>query len=351
MLFLENGKWIQKPFSPGYYSRNQIPFDYIPGAKCERFENEVLIRNLDPEDADLLQLYAGQVLLGYNYAQKFIIIHGVAKSSKSTFLNILKGIVGQSNTAELRTWLLNERFETSRFIGKQLLYGADVPGDFLNCEGASAIKRLTGGDEIETEHKGRNATVIIKGCFNVVIVSNSRLVVMMDGDKTPWQRRLILIDFPKPITSSPIPNFDKLLIETEGSGILNWMLAGAEKLMTDIKEGRGFVMTPEQIERVENLLYESDSVRAFAREKIVVCQNADVSTEEISTAYVDFCENKGWDAIPQRKFETSIPDAMLELYRISKSSNLTRNGKRCRGYVGVRIRSNNPEMQEQETEW
>ena len=105
------------PFSPRYYSRNQIPIDYEAGADCPRFIAELLEPCLNEEDIDLLQRYAGSLLLGGNRAQVFMIITGTAAGGKSTFVSILEKIIGELNTYELRTQHLHQRFEIYNYVG------------------------------------------------------------------------------------------------------------------------------------------------------------------------------------------------------------------------------------------
>src|SRR6478609_6687050 len=69
---------------------------------------------------------------------------------------VIVGIIGATNVGTLRPDLLAERFELGRLLGKSLLYGADVPDNFLNCKGASVLKALTGGDPATLELKLSN---------------------------------------------------------------------------------------------------------------------------------------------------------------------------------------------------
>ena len=100
---------------------------------------------------------------------------------KSTLVRILEAIVGQ-NVCQLRTDLLAERFETSRFIGKTLLAGKDVSGNFLHSRGAHVLKALVGDDQLSGELKGLNAAPPILGQFDVAITCNSHLRLKLDGD-------------------------------------------------------------------------------------------------------------------------------------------------------------------------
>ena len=75
-----------------------------------------------------------------------------------------------------------ERFELGRFLGKTLLYGADVPENFLNQRGASVIKTLTGYDPVTLEFKRSNESPLVICAFNALVTCNSRLTVHLEGD-------------------------------------------------------------------------------------------------------------------------------------------------------------------------
>ena len=85
--------------------------------------------------------------------QVIVILSGTAQGGKSTFVQVVSGVIGKENIATLRTEQLNQRFETASFLGKTLLHGADVPSDFLTQKNASILKSLTGGDSMSVELK------------------------------------------------------------------------------------------------------------------------------------------------------------------------------------------------------
>ena len=53
----ENGRWVLKPFSPDYHSRNRCNLVYDSSAQCPRFKEQLLAPLLENEDIDLLQKY------------------------------------------------------------------------------------------------------------------------------------------------------------------------------------------------------------------------------------------------------------------------------------------------------
>jgi putative DNA primase/helicase len=133
------------------------------------------------EDIDLLQRWCGVALVGSNLVQVVMLLTGMAGGGKGTFIRVLRGIIGPHNMATLRTSLLGTRFELGRFLGRTLLYGADVAPDFLNCGSAGVLKSLTGGDPMKLEFKSTNARPEIICAFNVILTSNIHLRVRLRG--------------------------------------------------------------------------------------------------------------------------------------------------------------------------
>ena len=143
-------------FGPSFRRRNKLAVEYRAGAVCPVFLDTLLRPALESDEIDLLQRWCGLALVGVNMAQRFVILAGTAGGGKGTLIRVINGIIGASNVGTLRPDLLGERFELGRLLGKSLLYGADVPDNFLNCKGASVLKALTGGDPVTLEFKGYN---------------------------------------------------------------------------------------------------------------------------------------------------------------------------------------------------
>jgi len=287
----------------------------------------------------MLQQYAGQCLLGRSLTQRILILDGVGGASKGAFVLTIIGIVGPQNARELRTRFLADRFEIGRCLGKTLLIGSDVRANFLSEEGSHRLKSLVGGDLLEAELKNRNAQFRIEGVFNTVITSNTRLRVRLQGDETAWKRRLAIAHYENPFNGPKIPDIDQFLLRTEGSGILNWCLEGARKLLKSIHQTGDISLSTRQVERVKTLLSESDSLRIFLRENLVGTPGADLTGTEILERYTSYCISAGWSPTPLRLAQSSLDDLMLELFSAAKVHDIKRDGKNQRGFRYVRFRN------------
>jgi P4 family phage/plasmid primase-like protien len=338
--FVEDGDIQFGGFSAEDFSRNRSPFAFDAGAECPRFLNELIYSAVEPDDADLLQRWAGLALFGYNLPQRFLILDGTANGGKGTLVRIIQALVGLTNSYQLRTECLLERFETYRYRGKTLLIGPDVAGDFLMQRGVSMLKSLVGGDPLSGEGKGLNGDFPMFGTFNVIMSCNSRLRVRLDGDTSAWRRRLLIVRYQNPPPAKRVLDFDHVLLREEGSGILRWALAGFVKLQTEFAETGDFALSDAQRERVDSLLAESDSLRLFVKASLERHEFDNVTSSEISQAYAEFCADKGWNALPSAIVERTLPDLMLEAFHVTKSHSIERDGKKTnRGWRQVRLKA------------
>lgn len=330
-----DGVFMLKPFSPDYLSRNQSPLVFQPDAKCPRFLDELLLPAVTAEDAILIQKYAGLCLLGHNLIQRFLILDGEAGRGKTQLALIIQLLVGLTNCTQLRTAHLGERFETFRFLKKTLLVGVDVQADFLNTPGASVIKGLVGGDLFDAEQKGGTGSFQIPGNFNILITSNARLRVRLEGDLGAWRRRLNIARFESPPPKKKIPDFGRRLVEEEGSGILNWALDGLRALLNDIAEIGDIYMSPAQAGVVDALLAESDSLRHFLKHAVERRPGSDLTANEIIEAYAEYCPEKGWTALPITLVQRQLESLILELFGTVKVNDIRRNDRNQRGFRSV----------------
>jgi putative DNA primase/helicase len=331
MLRLSDKKLL--PFSPSYRRRNKLAVAFDPAATCPLFLDTLMRPALDADDLDLLQRACGLFLIGENLAQRILLLTGTAGGGKGTFVRVLVAIIGASNVGALRTQLLGERFELGRFLGKTLLYGADVPDNFLNHRGASILKALTGGDPVTLEFKNSNEAPGIICKFNIVVTCNSRLTVHLEGDTAAWRRRLGMIEYHKPKPEKVIADLSERIFAREASGVLNWMLKGLEKVHADSWQ---LHLTSAQQQLVDDLLLESDSHTVFVRESLTRDPEAQLTVADCYAGYVEFCDEHGWRALTRNRFGALIGDAVVHQFGITTRHDLEDDNRKAqRGWKGI----------------
>jgi phage/plasmid-associated DNA primase len=339
----ENGGQLLE-FLPTFISRNRSTIVFDENAVCPRFLNELIYPAMHQDDVVLVQKYFGQCMLGWNLTQKLLILEGLDDLGKSTLVLVIQRVVGLKNCTQLRTKMLEERFEIFRFLKKTLLTGIDVEPNFLNTRAAYVLKGLVGGDIFDAEQKSGTGSFQVQGVFNAIVTSNSRQRVNLSGgDVGAWRRRLLKIRCEGEKPKRKIRRFDELLVRQEGSGILNWAIAGAAMLLDEIAETGDIALTERQRKVVDGLLAESDSLRFFLRNKVQKSESDDLSVDEIIEAYAKFCPEMGWAPLPITVIHKSLDGLMLELFHVLKAHSLKRDGRSMRGFRGVGLKPMEPD--------
>src|SRR5215813_3180929 len=320
-------------FAPAYRRRNKLAVPYDPRAKCQLFLDTLMRPALDADELDLLQRACGFFLIGENLAQRILLLIGTAGGGKGTFIRVLRGIIGADNVGALRTQLLCERFELGRFLGRTLLYGADVPDDFLNHRGASILKSLTGGDPVTLEFKNSNEAPSIVSKFNIVVTCNSRLTVRLEGDTAAWRRRLAHIEYRNEKPENVIADLSDQILLREASGVLNWMLEGERKIRGD---GWQLHLSAAQQKVVDDLLLESESHVVFVRESLTRDREGQLTVADCYAAYVELCNEHGWRPLTKNKFGAVIGDTVVHEFGIASRHDIPDSkGKEQRGWKGI----------------
>lgn len=297
-----------------------------------------LKRALPDDDVDLLQRWFGLVLLGYNIAQKMLILSGQPQSGKGVIARVVTRLVGPDNVGTLRTNELGGRFEISRLRHKFLIYGGDVSADFMNTNGAQVLKTITGGDPVSVEYKNSNETPAAEPIYgSILVTANSRLRVRFEEDKEAWRRRIVLIQFERESVreSDQIIALDADLFRREGAGILNWALEGLAKLGRD----QGKLLLSERQKSIRDaLVEESESYVAFAKEGVIEDEDGTLTVNEAYEGYVVFCHARGWTPWSARRFGSVFKEYVARHFGKTQNHDLTSSsGTTVRGWDGIRL--------------
>ena len=147
--------WETMPLSPDFVITNQIPWDYDPNAYCEIVDKTLhKLANGDDAVYDLLEEIIGYTFYRRNELRKSFILLGDKANGKSTFLDMIKTLLGEDNISALDLAELNSRFKTAGLFGKLANVGDDISDDFI--PDVSIFKKLVSGDRVSAERKGKD---------------------------------------------------------------------------------------------------------------------------------------------------------------------------------------------------
>ena len=224
---LKTGKWLAP--SPAHRISKCVGVRYDPQAACPRwkaFLSDILV---DRERVAFVQRFAGYSLTGLVDEEKLLFMHGTGANGKSVMANVLAAVFGEYAVtvgSELLAVTKNES-DASRF--KHRLQGARLA--LVNEVGQSdtfndhRIKEITSREAIPTRALYGEAFDFYP-THTIWVRGNHRPAIRDSGDGM-W-RRLILLLFGRQFAPEErVRDLDRQLLEAEGSGILNWLIAGA----------------------------------------------------------------------------------------------------------------------------
>jgi putative DNA primase/helicase len=183
------------PFSPEYVITNMIPWDWNPNAYFEltdQIMNNISVH--DPAVRSLLEEMIGSCFYRSNALAggKAFILTGTGANGKSTFLDMVKCLLGRQNISVLDLKKLNDRFSTVMMFGKCANIGDDISDEFV--VDTAEFKKIVTGQSIDAEHKGQPKFNFDPFC-KLLFSANSIPRIGKGRDSGAILRRLVIVPF------------------------------------------------------------------------------------------------------------------------------------------------------------
>ena len=180
-----------KDFTPEIVITNKIPWPYNPAAHSDLLDHT--LNRLACDDAEvraLLEEMVGYCLYRRNELGKAFILIGDKSNGKSTFLHVVKNMLGDKNIASLDLKELGDRFKTAELFGKLANIGDDIGDEFI--ANASVFKKLVTGDRVNVERKGQDPFEFNNYAKFLFSANN---IPRMKDKTGAVQRRLVIVPF------------------------------------------------------------------------------------------------------------------------------------------------------------
>jgi P4 family phage/plasmid primase-like protien len=286
------------PFTQEKIFFNKLPVKYNPKSKCpqiEKFLKEVLSKE---EDIKVFYELGGFCLLKeYKFEKAFMFV-GDGRNGKDKSLELIKRMVGIENCCSVPlSSLIPESFIISEFFGKMVNTAGEINNTDL--KDTSVFKALTGRSLISAPRKFLNPIKLVNYCK--FIFACNELPMVYDNSRGFWDR-WVLLEFPFTFVSreeyeSEKDKNDKLKIrdediitkittEEELSGFLNECLNALDRLLIH----RDFSSTLGSKQVKEVWIRKSNSVMAFAMDKIEEDYDSSISKKSFRKHYSDYCK-------------------------------------------------------------
>jgi len=197
--------------TPEYFITNPIPYDlpYISesGEIPKTPKIDKLFSQWITGDVEILYEIIAYSMCSNKFMQRLFAFVGAGANGKTTFVSLIKRLLGNYNCVATELRLLSERnFETAIIYKRLLAIIGEVGYDDLS--NTSQLKKLSGEDDIRFEFKGKQP-FSDKNTATILCCTNS---LPRSPDKsTGFYRRWFILDFPNqfPVGKNPVDSISE----------------------------------------------------------------------------------------------------------------------------------------------
>lgn len=248
--------------SPNCIIQNMVDVNYNPNAHCEVVDKvlDKLVCN-DSGLRGLLEEMIGYTLYRRSEIGKAFILVGDKQNGKSTFLAMLRSLIGSKNTSSLDLTDFEVKFKNADLYGKLANLGDDIRGEYITD--SSITKKIITGDRVNVERKGKDPFEFDPYCTCIFSANNIPRVKDPTG---AFARRIILIPFDARFSKSD-PDYDPF-IKTKllNSEALEYLLLLSIDGLKRVLKNKAFSETSRTIELVNEYHMENNPVLEFFKE-------------------------------------------------------------------------------------
>ena len=289
-------------FDPKYIITNKINFDYNPKAKSELVKNTMKKISCNNDDIIML-LYevAGYCLFRKSELGKSFILTGSGANGKSTYLDMIRTMLGANNISSLDLSELCSEFKNATIVGKLANIGDDISGDFI--PDVSIFKKLCTGEALtfnekfKTPYQSESYAKLLFSANEVPRMGKSR-------DSYAIKRRVVLVPFKARFTKndpdySPFIKYE--LREPENIEYLIKMAVEGLKCVLENKEFTTCELVEQEMDSYEAA---NNSVVSFINDG--ECKIENESVGEVYLAYSVYCRESNLQAMSKIAFSKEI---------------------------------------------
>jgi putative DNA primase/helicase len=320
------------PHTADFFTLNALDFSYQADAQQPtewlKFLGDIWPN--DPQSIAMLQEMFGLLLTGDTSYQKAFLLVGPKRSGKGTIARVLTKMLGQPNVCGPTLSSLGQNFGIAPLIGKRLAIISDarLGGKTDQQVVVERILAITGEDSISVPRKFRDDWT---GQLETrMLVLTNELPRLADASGALASRFLILT-----MSNSFYGREDQGLTERltqELPGILNWSLAGWERLQTR----RHFIQPTSAAEAQRDFEDLGSPMSAFIRDCCEVGPAVTCKPDAIYNAWLGWCRDQ--NITHPGTVQTFGRDLRSVVSSLKTPNFRNDSGGRDRFYQGIKLR-------------
>jgi P4 family phage/plasmid primase-like protien len=329
--------------------RYVLPYEYNPAAKCpvfDKFLDDVTLGRKDLQQT-LLEFMGFCLWPSYD-DHCFLWLTGSGRNGKSTFMEILRSIVGSRNTSNV----LLDFFEKPNYLelmnGKLVNISEESDSKRIDPKHLAILKALSSGSVVEVDQKYQLPYSMTS---TAKLVFSSNTPPNLSGTEVAIKSRMIIVPFDLQLETHTENGVTSAIdwqllpkIKEELPGILNVVLFALRNFAHRMP--RKIFRSAASVEAANDILRDSDKIEEWLQDCTEL--NAD-SSENINDLYQNFREHFS-DSTDDKYFPTKEVFAKRLKHKLSGRVKMVRKlfktGEKTAVYFGIKMLSKNVKKDE-----
>jgi putative DNA primase/helicase len=307
------------PFNPLDYFTAIIPIDYKPDADAPLWQ--AFLDTVQPakEMQAYLQTFAGYAATGVTEELCAFFV-GSGANGKTTFCNVLAGVLGEGFSTELNPEALMEvrgqkSYDLANVENARLVVAREMRNGTL---ATNTFKQLVDIGKLNIERKYEQPYTIER-THSLIVYANATPRIT-DTTNGTW-RRLHLVEWAVSIPDNQrVTNYHNHILNQDAEGVLAWLVRGAVMYLSD-----GIQPTSTITQATNELRQSEDEIGGFLAACCVTSPTAYVPSSVLYEAYAEYVQAP----TSQRVFGKEI------VSRFGTPKTIRINGKPTRCFQGI----------------
>jgi putative DNA primase/helicase len=233
-----------------------------------------------------------------NELRKSFILTGEKSNGKSTYLDMLKTLLGEENITSLDLKDLGDRFKTAELFGKLACLGDDIGDEFI--ANPAMFKKLVSGERVTVEKKGQDPFDF--NSYAKLLFSANAIPRIKDKSGAVISRLIII---PFNATFSPDdPDFDpNIRTKIRTDECMEYLIQLGIQGLKRVLERNKFTVSTKVQKELEEYEESNNPILMWLKEDPKIENEV---TKDVYRVYCDFCISNSYQPMSHIEFSKFI---------------------------------------------
>lgn len=278
------------------YNTIGIPHRYNLDAKSERINDFMLmLAGGDLLKMEFLYQVIGYCLLKKNIFEKFFIFKGEGQTGKSTYINLIRKLLGEDNCCDLKLQYYSNEYYLIKSLNKLVAFDGDA-GETKKLEDAGTFKDFISGNPVNARQI-RQEVMTFRPFAKTIICANK--LPKINDDSSGLYRRMIIVELNNVIPNDKKdPGFMYKVTEEDCEYLFIKAVDAVSRLLRD----KRFIINQSESAILNMFKCRQSPINEWVYESELKAKDVDgASTVTLYNSYTMWCSSNGYS-----KFLTSF---------------------------------------------